>query len=295
MLLARRVGAALVLLLVIAAVTSASERQNRVEGTSLLPAATVPETIPPAKVAPALFKAASVKKPERCLDASRLELAKGFASHRSGSVAFAFLDECGRLVGEHRNRVYTSASVVKAMLLVAYLRSGDVPERDLSGAERDLLGRMIEQSDNGAANSVFAAVGEVGLNEVAEVAGMRRFQSSPSWGSSGITAADQALFLGRVERYVPKRHEAFVLNRLASVIDSQRWGIPEVTPRGWRVHFKGGWYPASDGWRVNQVAALRLGRRGFALAVLTDANPSFVHGKETVAGVAERLMGGYAR
>lgn len=229
----------------------------------------------------------------RCLDPRALRAAERFASRRRGSVGFAFLDECGRLVGSHRNRLFSSASVVKVMLLAAYLRESGVSHRDLSGAERDLLTAMITMSDNGSADQVFATVGEEGLNDVARAAGMSNFVASEFWGGSGITAADQASFVGRLERYVPERHETFALRLLRSIIPEQSWGVAEVRPKGWGLGFKGGWYMAPEGWRVNQVARLSSRKRAFALAVLTDQDPSFEYGCETIAGVAKRLLEQY--
>lgn len=230
----------------------------------------------------------------RCLDDRRLRRASAYASRRSGSVAFAFLDECGRLLGEHRYRVYESASLVKAMMMAAYLRRDEVADRDLSAAEREQLAAMIERSDNAAADRLFAIVGEDGLDDVAAAAGMHRFESSPAWGGSGVTAADQASFFGRLERVVPRRHERFALRMLAGVIAEQRWGIADVMPKGWRVHLKGGWYPVEGaGWRVNQAATLRRGDRDLALAVLSEGDPGFEYGIATVSGVAGRLLGDY--
>lgn len=232
---------------------------------------------------------------DHCLGSEDVRRAERFAAQRDGSVSFAFLDGCGRVVGSHPNRVYRSASVVKVMLLTAYLRRDGVADDALTGFERDMLGAMITVSDNTKADEVFALVGEAGLNEVAEAAQMKHFVSSPFWGGSGITAADQAAFLGRLERYVPKQHEDYAQRLLASIIPEQTWGIADVTPRGWNPHFKGGWYMDPDGWRVNQAATLRRHGRSLGLAVLTDKNPSFQYGRETIAGVAKRLLEGYRR
>lgn len=236
---------------------------------------------------------------KHCLRKEHVREARHFAEIRSGSIGFAVYDECGRVVGVHRNRVFSSASVVKVMLLTAYLRRGDVSRRDLTGEEKATLGAMITVSDNKAADEVFAAVGEAGLNEVADAADMANFVPSSSWGGSGITAADQAAFLGRLERFVPKRHEGYAAKLTRSVIPDQTWGVADVKPEGWTIGFKGGWYMAPDGWRVNQVARLTLEKKGrdrsFALAVLTDQNASFQYGRETIAGIAKRLMEGYRR
>ena len=96
----------------------------------------------------------------------------------------------------------------------------------------------------------------------------------------------------RLERYLPKRHEDYALGLMARVIDPQRWGMPRVKPKGWRIRLKGGWSGATsgEGWRVNQVARLENGDRRFSAAILTRFNPSFGYGRQTIRGVARRLF-----
>lgn len=238
----------------------------------------------------------SQAKPRECLEAKRIAEARRWAADRTGVVSFAVLDECKRLVGDHRFRTHYSASVVKAMLMVAYLRGEDVRDRDLSADERALLVPMITMSDNQAANEVYAIVGEDGLYELAEDAEMRAFTTMAIWGGSEITAGDQASFFARIERYIPKRHEGYGLDLLASVIDPQRWGIPRTPLPGWELHLKGGWSPQADtgGWRVNQVALLRRHDRRLAVAIMTSDNPDFEYGRNTIEGVAKRLLRAYA-
>ena len=48
--------------------------------------------------------------------------AASYLRRRTGYTAFAVVDSEGRMSGEHLHRTFVSASVVKAMLLVAYLR-----------------------------------------------------------------------------------------------------------------------------------------------------------------------------
>jgi beta-lactamase class A len=63
-----------------------------------------------------------------------------YARARAGTVAFAVLDGRGRLRGLRRTARFPSASVVKAMLMVAVLRRAEGGH--LSAGERDLLRRM---------------------------------------------------------------------------------------------------------------------------------------------------------
>jgi hypothetical protein len=213
-----------------------------------------------------------------------------YAQRREGSVSFAVVDDSGRLYGYDAARSYDSASVVKAMLLVAYLSRPTVRDRSLGASDHALLDPMIERSDNASATRVYSLVGTVGLEDVAARAGMVYFATRPSWGSTQNAAADQARFLARMPELVPERHRAYALALLAHVIGSQRWGIPETVPRDARVFFKGGWRPEEDGWVVHQVALVQRGGHSAALAVLTDRDGSEEYGHETIRGVARRAM-----
>src|SRR3954452_6880116 len=90
--------------------------------------------------------------------------ARAWAQTRStASFAFAGRTET-RLWGVGLDRTYPSASVVKAMLLVAYLRRPQVRGRDLRASDRALLDPMIRRSDNVAATRVRDRVGNAGLS-----------------------------------------------------------------------------------------------------------------------------------
>ncbi len=223
----------------------------------------------------------------------RVRDAGAYLAGRSGGASFALIDERGRIHGHLRGVQYSSASLVKAMLLVAYLNRGNVRGRRLRGSDRRLLGPMIRVSDNDVAGAVYDRVGPSGLTRLARRAGMSRFTASPVWGGCQVTARDQARFFFRIRGLIPKRHRAYALGLLRRIVPSQRWGIPRSSPPGWLAHFKGGWFPDDDGWRVHQAALLRSGHRRIAVAVLTRGNPSLGYGAETITGVASRLLRGY--
>jgi hypothetical protein len=243
---------------------------------------------------PAQADAAGKRKPVTKYPWSkRMRSAARFARRRAGAVSFAIVDERGRIHGFHRGARYSSASVVKAMLMVAYLRKGGVRNRRLHGSQKGTLGPMIRRSDNGAASAIHNQVGSRGLRRLARRAGMKRFIPSPAWGGSQITARDQARFFFRIRGLIPERHRSYALGLLRRIVPGQRWGVPRADPKGWRVHFKGGWYPGGGGWRVHQAALLRKRNRRLALAVLTEGGPSLGYGGSTIAGVTRRLLRGY--
>lgn len=219
----------------------------------------------------------------------RREAAVRFVETRAGLGSFAFVNDRGRLRGYKGRRVVPSASMLKAILLVGYLRRGSVRHRALTSADRDLLGPMIRRSDNATATRVLSIVGAARLYRLADRANFAHFRLRSPWGLTEITARDQALFFYRIDRYVPQRHRAYALNLLSSIVSSQRWGIPPARPRGWRIHFKGGW-GSGTGWVTHQAALLRRGDRRLSLAVFTRTNPSHTYGTNTIRGVARRIL-----
>src|SRR4029453_15971810 len=128
-------------------------------------------------------------------------------------------------------RTVPSASVVKAMLLVAYLRRPGVRDRDLRPGERALLGPMIRRSDNAAASQVCNVVGTGGLARLARRAGLRRIHPTRPGGLSTIDVADQTRFFLRIDRLVPRRHRRYALRLLGSIVPSHGWGVGRVRAR----------------------------------------------------------------
>ena len=214
--------------------------------------------------------------------------ARAYAAHRPGRIAFAVQTE-RRVWSWRGDAVFPSASVLKAMLLVAYLREPYVRSRPLRRSERALLSPMIRRSDDVAATTVRNRIGDGALVRLAHAAGMKRFRPAAIWGLSQITARDQTRFFLRIDRMMPRRHRAYGMRLLASVVPSQRWGIGKVAPAGWKLYFKGGW--GSGTGRVDhQVALLTRGDERVSVAVLTLADGSHAAGQETLRGVFARLL-----
>lgn len=201
------------------------------------------------------------------------------------------LDSRGRLSGAELHLRFHAASVVKSMLLVAYLQTLAYERRGLDGRSRGLLYPMIHSSDNRAADGVLAVVGNEGLERVARQAGMSDFQPSKGWWAfTEISAADIVRFFYHQDRLIPGQFVGYARALLSSIEPSQSWGIPTVARPEFRVFFKGGWLPKSEGL-VNQAARLERPHDTFALAVLTRNDPSMAYGEETIEGVAEELLG----
>ena len=211
--------------------------------------------------------------------------ARAYAAHRRGRVAFAVVDSHGRMRGHNSSRTYASASVIKAMLLVAELER--IGARPVSDHEERVLEPMIRKSSNTAARRVYRRLGPGPVLRLARRAHMRRF-ALPALFEARIDAADQARFFARLDPLLPAGHREYARHLLGHVVPEQRWGIPQGVGPGWRVYFKGGWRKGL----VHQVALVEgPGGVAFSLAVLTDKDPSQHYGHETVRGIAELLVG----
>jgi hypothetical protein len=215
----------------------------------------------------------------------------GYQNRRRGDIALAVRTDAA-FYGYRPDHQEWSASVLKAMLMVAYLDRPSVANRPLRSADTSVLYPMITRSDNAAASRLDELIGDAGLDALAERVGMTRFRAaSPIWGESLITPRDQTRFLLHIDRYIAPRHRAYALHLLASVIPSQRWGIGAVAPRGWKLYFKGGW-GSGTGLIDNQVVLLTRGCARVSIAVLTMTDGSHAYGKQTLQGIFHKLLVG---
>jgi Beta-lactamase enzyme family len=227
--------------------------------------------------------------------ARAIRRAQLFAARR-GDVAFAVIDGSIGLRGYEGDRPFSSASVSKALLLAAELHRLQREHLPLDDETKGLLDPMITYSDNRAADAVYAQVGDEGLEEVADHAGMRDFEATPGfWGGDRVTAADLARFFFRLEANLPGPHRAYAKGLLARITSVERWGIPRGIGHAWSVWFKGGWRPAGEedtSGAVTHQAALLVHRGGerVALAVLTDETPGDATGFGAIEGVTARLL-----
>jgi hypothetical protein len=181
--------------------------------------------------------------------------------------------------------------VIKAMLLVAYLRKLDAAHRGLTSSDRAVLHPMIHVSDNHAATTIWGRVGNARLYRLAHLAGMTDFSICCIWASAHFSPADQAKFFFKQDSLIPPQFRHYARSLLSGISGAQSWGIPHVArPDGWHVFFKGGWRGTGRGQLVHQIARLEKGRTKFAMAVMTDGDPSMGYGITTIQGVTARLL-----
>ena len=227
--------------------------------------------------------------PARFPPRDRIRAVERYLAKRGGINSWALIDNWGRLRGFAPHRVYVSASLVKAMLLVAYLRG--IGNRMPDGGERASLGPMITESSNDAADKIYSRVGDAALYRLAKAARMTRFSVEGYWGNARFSAEDQARLFDRIDALVPNASGAYARRLLSSIVSYQRWGFSRyAATAGFETFFKGGWRGTGAGRLVHEAALLERGDTQVSMAVLTDGNPSHDYGSETLRGVAQRVF-----
>ncbi|MFG3256554.1 serine hydrolase [Streptomyces sp. NPDC048172] len=198
-------------------------------------------------------------------------------------------------------RPFVTASVVKAGILAALLLQARAAGRELDEEERAHAAAMIERSDNEAASALWRTIGgRTGLDRAARTLGLPRTEGGPGgyWGLTRTTAADQLTLLQSLYGTAPSPLDgparAYVQERLARVVEDQRWG---VSAAGEAVGLKNGWMPrdATGLWVVHSVGRVTAGGRPVLLAVLSEGHATKADGVaavERAARAAVRALAG---
>ena len=213
---------------------------------------------------------------------------RGRAGHQAVTVHDRVTGvSCQADAGRH----FDSASIVKAVILAALLRWHQEAGTPLSSWEQDEATLMITQSDNDAATDLWDEVGMSRLRRFLRLAAMHetKLGADGYWGLTQATAHDEMLLLDLLTRpntVLSAASRAYQLGLMAQVIPGQRWGTPAGAPTGVTVHVKNGWLPDGTGWHVNSIGAFTGRYKDYAIAVLTDDNPSEQYGIDTIEDVA---------
>ena len=254
---------------------------------------------------------------------------------RDGVTQIALWDQrAGRLyrLSNGDDTQYT-ASIVKVDILAKWLRTYDsqgttIPD-DIPYSIKYLMQRMIQNSDNAAATSLFYFGGGcdalMKFNQLIPMDDTTVGCQTPTyygWGNTTTTAADQAQLMrvfayGRPRGVLSSAAQDYGNQLMQGVEPDQRWGIscgpwgnvcyppnyappdPNVT-----VRLKNGWKtlptctkPVEQcPWQVNSTGWVQGNGRNYVLTVLTTRNPvggggtdGFNYGIDTIQNVSQRV------
>jgi beta-lactamase class A len=227
--------------------------------------------------------------------------AASYLASRSGTVMAAVYDVgSGQTWSLGPQHPQAEASIVKLDILetlYAQQRNGLAGQAhpDLSLAQR-----MMEDSDNSAATSLWNAVGGPGqIQSFNAAAGLIHTLPSsclscpgfgwPGWGLTTTTPADQIALLRELvepSTLLTDAQRQNVLELMENVTPAQRWGVTGGVPLQATVALKNGWLPlntARTDWQINSIGWVKGSGRDYLMAVLSTGNPTEQYGIDTIS------------
>ena len=206
-------------------------------------------------------------------------------------------------------RPQAEASVVKLDILQTLLARSHAA---LPDAELSVARRMMENSDNDAATSLWnASGGPDGIASYNAAAGLLDTTPSaclrcagfawPGWGLTTTTPDDQITLLRQLiapSSRLSADQRRYVLGLMENVTPAQRWGVSAGVPSGVTVALKNGWLPldaAGDDWQINSVGWISGAGRDYLIAVLTTGNSSEADGIARIEKLSSAVWRNMAR
>lgn len=190
----------------------------------------------------------------------------------------------------------TTASVVKVEVGAGVLLRAQHERRGLTAGEQARLWPMITESANAPTTELWTSLGgAAAMANLDRTFGLRNTTpSSPYWGLTSTTAADQVHLLRQVVLgeggVLDPAHRAPLVQAMGSVVPSQRWGVSAGAPQGTVVRLKNGFASsACCGWRINSVGVVEHAAGPIVMAVLSDGWGSMAQGIPAIETVARAV------
>lgn len=235
-------------------------------------------------------------KPSATSSEAAMDQLKKAASAADGSVAVAATDLTTGAALDYgdTDHAFVTASIAKMDILATLLLQAQDDNRTLTSSQRSLATRMIENSDNTAADSLYKAIGESsGLDAANKRFGLTDTEAGSGlyWGLTTTSAADQLRLLRQVftsSSELTSASRSYEQGLMSQVETDQRWGV-SAAATGSEFALKNGWLPRSTTglWVINSVG--RVSRNGHLLliSVVSDGNTTEAGGISLVESVAK--------
>jgi hypothetical protein len=185
-----------------------------------------------------------------------------------------------------------TASMEKIDILAVLLWESQNDHRALSKKDQSLATKMMEYSNNKAAESLWVTIGQLpSVTEFNDDLHYTQSLTSWSWGEVDTTPRDQLQLLKAIlfpNGYLDAASQQYEQDLMQNVVDYERFGLPNGVPTGATVGVKNGWYfEKKTGWQVNTAGYVHLGTTYYLAVVMTASNPSEAYGREVVNHVAQ--------
>ena len=197
------------------------------------------------------------------------------------------------------NPGYTSqsASMAKPMIVSMALRRAAADGGQLSAKNTELARKAITNSDNNAADALWAyAGGRPSYDALARDLGMTATHSDPAkdfWSWTWTTPKDQVLLANTLanggSKALTNAQCKFTWDLMGQVQDDQAWGVGQPRSASVAVHLKNGWVPfqSTDNlWAVNSMGGVEAEGSAYFACVMTRTL-DFATGREITSEVGK--------
>ncbi|MHA6764482.1 serine hydrolase [Streptacidiphilus sp. PAMC 29251] len=252
----------------------------------------------PASTKPTPKPKATAKTP-RTVAVGSTEALKDAVAQAAGSASVSVTDlTTGKtLTYGGTDHAFACASIAKLDVLATLLLQTQDQGTELTSAEQALATKMIEHSDNAAADSLYTTLGKApGMDAANKRFGMTSTESGEGilWGVTTTTAADQVKLLRQVftsSSLLDSASRGYVQGLLSQVETDQQWGVSAAATGGFEL--KNGWLPRSTTglWVVNSTGRIDRGGHQLLISVVSDGNRTMAQGITLIESVAEAAAG----
>lgn len=225
-----------------------------------------------------------------------------YLASRPGRITATVVDlTTGRAFRYRRGLRLPTASTIKVQILMGVLLT--TPWERLSPLARDRAERMIRYSDNHAADRLWERLGHsAGLRRASKRFGLKHTTSIDArcidiycWGIARTSADDQVRLMRQLiddDSPLPREDRRQVLRLMRQVVPAQRWGVSAGACRGDTVALKNGWlhHVSNRLWVIDTIGLIAGRGHVYAVAVLSEDNPTMSSGIARVEGTVKRIM-----
>lgn len=234
----------------------------------------------------------------------RIQAVQDYVAKRPGTTGIVLRDrQTGQVWRNDKadTMVWTASTIKLAMTVNLFLRDR-AHEITLSAADRDLIRRMLNSSDDKAADSLwfsYAGADHMAFNNAFPGYGMTSVQPQkgfsnfyPYWGFQKCTPNDLDALINYVLTQLPADLRDYIVGQLRAVAPDQQWGVWAAGPAA-QPGNKDGWSQEQGGWVMNTVGFVGPDAR-YTLAVMNSLNGQggYDEGQETDNQVAKILFAG---
>jgi hypothetical protein len=219
----------------------------------------------------------------------------GYLKKRSNLVTAAVYDVRSGQTYLYNPGVHErTASMVKIDILADLLWETQQAHRSMTTREISLSAKMIDASNNGAANLLWTDIGgRDALDSFNTMIGFKQTFPNYDWGTIETTPRDQLELLKIIvlpNAVLTTASRNYEMALMEDVLPSERFGLGWGSPPRVTVGLKDGYYPETDtGWQINTSGFVQYKGRLYLATIMCTNNPDETYGIGTVTTLSRLI------